>query len=293
MILHPLDRPKRIRIADRDFLARGLKPTLFGDLFHNSMRASWPAFFAGFAVYFLTMNLVFATLLHLGGDCVANARPGSFLDKFFFSVETLATVGYGDMHPGNDYAHVVVTVEIFTGLSTLAVFTGLIFARFARPRARVIFADALALGPHDGQPMLMARFANARHSMVTEAQAELWFLFMEVTGEGRRFVRFRSLNLVQKRNPIFALTWTLFHPVDGSSPLHGLTLDDLEAMDARFLLIFDGLDEVSGQKLNIRRAYSFADLRFGHIFSDIVTPGANDDPPEVDYRKIHDTEAAG
>jgi inward rectifier potassium channel len=152
MILNPIDRATRIRIADREFLARGLKPALVGDLFHQSMRASWPAFFAGFALYFLIMNLVFAGLFHLGGDCIANARPGSFLDKFFFSVETLATVGYGDMHPADAYSHVVVTAEIFTGLSTLAVFTGLIFARFARPRARVIFADSLVVGPHGGKP---------------------------------------------------------------------------------------------------------------------------------------------
>jgi len=293
MIFQPTDKAKRILVADREFLARGLKPTLFGDAFHNSMRASWPAFFAGFAVYFLAMNLMFATLFHLGGDCIANARPGSFTDKFFFSVETLATVGYGDMHPADVYAHLVVTVEIFTGLSTLAVFTGLIFARFARPRARVIFADALALGPHDGRAMLMARLANARHSAVTEAEAELWFIHAEDTQEGRRYVRFHPLKLTQGRNPIFVLSWTLFHPIDAESPLQGLSSEDLAAMDARFLLVFNGHDEASGQRLIVRRAYMAADLRFGHVFSDIVTPAQQEgDPPEVDYRKIHLTEAA-
>ena len=151
MILRASNKPTKILVADREFLARGLKSNLFGDLFHNSMRASWPMFFPGFAVYFLTMNLLFGALF-LGGDCIANARPGSFLDKFFFSVETLATVGYGDMHPANIYAHMVVTIEIFTGLSTLAVFTGLIFARFSRPRARVIFADALVLASMTARP---------------------------------------------------------------------------------------------------------------------------------------------
>ena len=293
MILRASNKSKKILVADREFLARGLKPNLFGDLFHNSMRASWPAFFAGFACYFLVMNLLFAGLFQLGGDCIANARPGAFLDKFFFSVETLATVGYGDMHPANTYAHVIVTLEIFTGLSTLAVYTGLIFARFARPRARVIFADALVLGPHAGQLTLMARLANARHSAVTEAEAELWFIFAENLGEGRRYIRFRQLALRQKRNPIFVLSWTLFHPIDEQSPLSGLASDDIEAMEARFLLIFNGLDEASGQRLNVRRAYNFSDLRFGHVFSDIVTPSTDDNsPPEVDYRKIHHTEAA-
>jgi len=292
MIANP-DKAKRIRVADREFLARGLKPSLFGDLFHNSMRVSWPVFFAGFAVYFLTMNLVFATLFHLGGDCIANARPGAFLDKFFFSVETLATVGYGDMHPANAYAHAVVTVEIFTGLSTLAVFTGLIFARFSRPRSRVIFAEALALGPHDGQPMLMARLANARYSAVTEAEADLWLIYKEITREGRRYIRFRALPLARRRNPIFVLSWTLFHPVDESSPLHGLTRDDLQAMDARFLLVFNGHDEASGQRLIVRRPYRFDDVRFNHVFADIdALPTEEGGLPEIDYRKIHHTEAA-
>jgi inward rectifier potassium channel len=292
MIVDP-DKAQKIRIADREFLARGLKPSVFGDLFHHSMRVSWPLFFAAFAVYFLTMNLVFASLFHLGGDCIANARPGSFLDKFFFSVETLATVGYGDMHPANAYAHAVVTLEIFTGLSTLAVVTGLIFARFSRPRARVIFAEALVIGPHQGETTLMARLANARHSVVTEAEADLWLIHMEITREGRRYVRFRHLPLAQQRNPIFVLSWTLFHRVDETSPLHGLSRDDLKAMDARFLLVFNGHDEASGQRLIVRRAYNLADVRFNHVYADIgALPTEEGALPEIDYRKIHHTEAA-
>lgn len=291
MIVDP-DKAKRIRVADREFMARGLKPSLFGDLFHHSMAASWPLFFLGFAVYFLTMNLIFASLFHLGGDCIANARPGSFLDKFFFSVETLATVGYGDMHPANAYAHCIVTVEIFTGLSTLAVFTGLIFARFSRPRARVIFAEALVVGPHQGQRTLMARLANARHSVVTEAEAELWLIHTETTQEGRRYVRFSPLRLARQRNPIFVLSWTLFHPIDAASPLHGLTHADLAAMDARFLLVFNGHDETSGQRLIVRRGYHLSDVRFDHVYADIgALPEQEGALPEVDYRKIHHTEA--
>ncbi len=118
------DRTRSVKIGDREFLTKGTNTSFFNDAFHNSMVASWPVFFLGFAVYFLTINAFFASVLWLGGDCIVNARPGSFADKFFFSIETLATVGYGDMHPGNIYAHTVVAAEIFVGLSTLAVFTG-------------------------------------------------------------------------------------------------------------------------------------------------------------------------
>ena len=283
------DRTRSVKIGDREFLTKGTNTSFFNDAFHNSMVASWPVFFLGFAVYFLTINAFFAFVLWLGGDCIVNARPGSFADKFFFSIETLATVGYGDMHPGNIYAHTVVAAEIFIGLSTLAVFTGLIFARFSRPRARVIFANALTLAKHDGQTMLMARLANARHSSVNEARAEIWMTFSTDTAEGVSFRRFTQLALVHPRNPIFAFSWTLFHVVDAQSPLFGLGPAELDAMDAFFVVIFDGIDDVSGQQLNVRKAYPRTELRRGHIFSDILSVAENG-LPQIDYGLIHATD---
>jgi inward rectifier potassium channel len=283
------ERARSVKIGDREFLTKGINSSFFNDAFHNSMVASWPVFFLGFAVYFLAINMFFASLFWLGGNCIVNARPGSFADKFFFSIETLATVGYGDMHPGNIYAHTVVAGEIFVGLSTLAVFTGLIFARFSRPRARVIFADALTLARHEGQTMLMARLANARQSSVNEARAEIWMTYSADTAEGLNFRRFTPLALIQPRNPIFAFSWTLFHVIDAKSPLFGLGPADLDAMDAFFVVIFDGIDDVSGQKLNVRKAYPRANLRFGHIFSDILSV-ADNGLPQLDYGLIHETE---
>jgi inward rectifier potassium channel len=253
------------------------------------MSVSWPRFFLGFAIYFVVINAIFAALFWFGGDCIANARPDSFADRFYFSIETLATVGYGDMHPANDYGHLVTTLEIFTGMSTLAVYTGLVFARFSRPRAKVLFADAMTLGWQDGKRMLMARIANARHSAVNEAQADIWLLFSEATAEGVRYRRFRNLALVQRRNPIFAFSWTLFHPIDETSPLFGLGRAELEEMDAFFVVIFDGLDDTSGQRVNARRGYDLHNLRVGHVFADILTTSESG-LPELDYRMLHATE---
>jgi inward rectifier potassium channel len=283
------DRTKSVKIGNREFLTKGLDHSFWSDAFHNSMSASWPTFFLGFAVYFLAMNTFFAFLFWLGGDCIANARPDSFADRFYFSIETLATVGYGDMHPQNDYGHMITTLEIFTGMSTLAVYTGLVFARFARPRAKVLFANSMTFGRHDGRPMLMARLANARHSAVNEAQAEIWMLFSEETAEGPRFRRFRQLELVQRRNPIFAFSWTLFHRVDEASPLYGLGSEDLEAMDAYFVVIFEGLDDASGQKVNVRNGYGPGDVHFGHVFSDILSTSESG-LPQLDYGLIHQIE---
>lgn len=283
------DRTQLVRIGDREFLTRGLDQSFWNDAFHISMGVSWPMFFGAFALYFLITNTIFAFLFWLGGDCIANARPGSIVDLFFFSIETLATVGYGDMHPRNLYGHMVATAEIFAGMSTLAVFTGLIFARFSRPRARVVFANVMTMAQHNGETMLMARFVNARRSSVNEAHAEMWFIYNVDTVEEIGFRRFKQLRLQQARNPIFAFSWTLFHPIDEESPLHGLGPEQLEAMDAYFVVIFIGLDDVSGQNLNVRKGYSWRDIRFGEVFSDILVQD-DDGPPQIDYRQLNKTE---
>src|SRR3981081_609040 len=133
-------RPQRIRLGSRDIEARGLAGGFWSDLYYRSMTVTWPAFFASAAVIFGVLNGAFAVVYFLGDQPIANAVPGRFPDLLYFSIETLATVGYGDMHPQTDYGHLVATVEIFTGMSLLAVMTGLVFARFSRPRARFVFA---------------------------------------------------------------------------------------------------------------------------------------------------------
>jgi len=286
----PLTR--NVSIGERQFVTSGLNSSFWADAFHNSMIASWPAFFLGFAIYFVSMNSLFALLYWLGDDAIANARPESLADMFYFSIETLATVGYGDMHPRTDYAHFIATIEIFAGMSTLAVFTGLIFARFSRPRARVIFATTLTLAQHNGQTMLMARLANARNSSVTEARASIWLLYQEKTAEGNLYRRFVPLPLTQNLNPTFIFSWTLFHRVDETSPIYGMDIAAMRAVDAFFVVIFDGLDDASGQRVNVRQTYQLQDVRFGHVFADILTL-TEGGLPHLDYSKIHDTQEQG
>ena len=165
---------RTVNIVGRSALSQDEGGKAFGDLYHRAMRISWPMFFAGSAAVFLILNSCFALLYVCGDNPIANTRPGSFVDLLFFSVETLATVGFGDMHPQTIYAHVIATVEIFTGMSFLAVMTGLIFARFSRPRARLVFAHNPVVNQHEGQPTLMIRVANARANMISDAAAQLW-----------------------------------------------------------------------------------------------------------------------
>ena len=148
------DRFQRVRIGHREVETLGLTPGFWTDLYHRAMTVSWPAFFATAALIFIALNALFAVLYSLGNRPIANVAGQGILDLFYFSIETLATVGYGDMHPQTNYGHFVATVEIFTGMSFLAVMTGLIFARFSRPRARFVFADHPVVTMHEGAAWL-------------------------------------------------------------------------------------------------------------------------------------------
>jgi inward rectifier potassium channel len=178
-------RTQVVRVGTRTIETRGLADGFWTDLYHRSMTVYWPVFFGSAAAIFVFLNAIFAFVFWLGDTPVANVSPELPLpvSLFYFSIETLATVGYGDMHPQTNYGHVVATVEIFTGMCFLAVMTGLIFARFSRPRARFIFAEHPIVGQHQGQKTLMIRVANERHNTISQATARLWLLRVETVAE--------------------------------------------------------------------------------------------------------------
>ncbi len=278
---------RRVRIAGRDVFMHGLQRPPLGDLYHLCMGVSWPAFLAGAAVLYLCVNTLFATVYWLGGQPIANARPG-FEDLFYFSIETLATVGYGDMHPQTRYGHMVATVEIFTGMAILAVLTGLVFARFSRPRARVLFADAPIIGRYDGKPTLMLRMANQRSAMIAGAVAKLWVTRMEQTVEGAKIRRVRELALERPENPMFALSWTIFHVIDETSPLAGANVASLEADQSSFVITFTGVDETSGALMHTRQVYAGETLRWDHVYVDIIEVD-DSGRTHINYHRFHDT----
>lgn len=204
-------------LGDRDILAVGIEQSFWKDLHHQAMTVSWPAFFAGAAIVFVAFNLGFASLYMLGDDPIANARPGAFIDYFFFSIETFATVGYGDIHPRTIYGHSIAALGAFIGVSSLALTTGLILVRFTQPRARVLFARNPVVARLEGAPTLMIRFANARQNMISNASAKLWLLKTVQTAEGESFRRIHRLSLVRDENPMFALSWTIMHVIDAAA----------------------------------------------------------------------------
>jgi inward rectifier potassium channel len=276
-----------VNVSGRRSLSDDDGARLFGDFYYRAMKVSWPQFFLASASIFLGINACFALVYALGDNPIANARPGSFVDLFFFSVETLATVGFGDMHPQTVYAHAVTTVEIFTGMSFLAVMTGLIFSRFSRPRARLVFAHHPVISRHEGQPTLMIRVANARANMISDAAAQLWLVRTERTAEGFTFRRFHRLALHRQENPMFILSWTLLHPIEPSSPMFGQTADDLAASEANLVMVVRGLDENAVQELRARHSYASGLIRWGHRYADILEADGTDGV-KIDYSRFHD-----
>ena len=270
-------------------LTYGLPRRPWQDLYHLFMTVSWPTLFASYAGFFALFNLIFAALYQAQPADIANLNPGGYWGRFFFSVETLATVGYGDMHPQTVYAHVIASVEIFTGMMSLALITGMMFARFSRPTARILFARHAVIRQFDGRLTLMLRAANARQNVIMEATAQLRLIRDEQTAEGYRIRRIYDLPLRRREQPLFLYGWSLMHVIDEGSPLSGASLESLKATKAFLLLTIGGIDETTGQTLMSRHQYHSTSLRWNHTFTDIFTTG-EDGIDRFDYTKFHDVE---
>src|SRR6059058_4225177 len=179
-----------VLLGGREVIAECVRLNFWADISHRCMTASWPAFIAGAALVFVAFNAVFAVFYWIGNQPISNVPGGAYIDYLYFSIETLSTAGYGDMHPQTHYGHFIATVELFTGIFSMSLMTGLIFARFSRPNARLLFADHPVISSHEGKLTLMIRFANERHTLIGNATARLWLLRNETTREGRSTRRF-------------------------------------------------------------------------------------------------------
>ena len=291
MIKDPSEQKSKARIVhlgSREILAEGLNLSFWADISHRCMTASWPSFIAGAAAVFVIFNAIFASLYWIGNNPVANVPGGAYIDYLYFSIETLSTAGYGDMHPQTHYGHFIAAVELFTGIFSMSLMTGLIFARFSRPSARLLFADNPVISHHEGKQTLMVRFANERHNIIGNATAKLWLLKNVVSQEGRSFRRFYELPLLRSEHPALALSWTLYHVIDEQSPFHGQTAGDLEASGATLVVVVTGYDVVAAQSVHGRKSYDHPEILFGHRYADILSE-MDDGRLRIDYGKFHDT----
>jgi|HubBroStandDraft_1064217.scaffolds.fasta_scaffold14037_8 inward rectifier potassium channel len=224
------------------------------DTYHQLLVMPLWAFFGAGALWYVAVNAAFAVAYMLTGGVTGMPR-GDFFQAFFFSVETLSTVGYGEMAPAGFAAHSVVVVESFVGLFNLAIATGLLFARFSRPTARVIFSERAVVAEHDGRPTLMLRAANRRRNRIVEAEVSLTLVRDRTTLEGDVLRSFETLPTIRARSPLFSLTWQIMHRIDEESPLYGENNESLVARRGEILVVLRGLDETFSQTVHARTSY--------------------------------------
>jgi len=280
-------RDGRPLIRARDLV--GIKRSTLSDVYYFLIASRWRVVLLIYAMGYLLANAAFALVYTWTGG-IASARPGSYSDAFFFSAETLGTIGYGVFAPQSFPAHVVATFENMVGLLMLAMFTGITFAKFSRPRGRVIFSDVAIVAPRDGVPTLSFRVANERVNHVVQATLRVTLVRFEETREGERFRRMFDLPLTRSESPAFVLTWLALHPIDEKSPLHGVTREGFAEGLMEILVTFTGWDETLAQTIYARQSYVGAELRWNHRFRDVIRM-APDGSRQIDYARFHETDA--
>lgn len=259
------------------------------DLYYSLLAASWLRVVGLVTLTFLTINALFGLAYWAVGG-ISNADPHSFADHFFFSIHTFGTIGYGSMYPQSTGAELLMTAESLTSLFMNAMVTGLAFARFARPTARVTWSKVACLCDREGVPTLVIRVANERLNHVVDASMKVAVIRAEVTKEGERVRRVVDLELTRDTSPSFILTWMVMHPITPASPLYGMTPEQLAANDAEIIVTLTGLDETLGQTIHSRTSYLPSELRYGERLVDVI--GWSQEGPRrrvVDLRRFHDT----
>ena len=288
----PRHRVTRLPGSGREILSIGLRTAPLRDVYHSLLTTTWPQFFALVLVTYLGANLLFATGYLAIGDGIEEARPGSFADAFFFSVQTMATIGYGKMAPRGIAANLLVTLEALIGLLGLALVTGLVFAKFSRPTARVLFSRNAVITRFDGVPSLLVRLANERGNQIAEAQAHLVLLRTERTPEGEEVRRAHDLQLRRSHSAFFAFTWLVVHAITPDSPLYGETPESLRTKDVDLVASMTGLDETLSQSVHARHAWMPDQILWGHRFADVLV-SLPDGRRAIDYRRFHLVEPDG
>ncbi|MEN3335138.1 MAG: inward rectifier potassium channel [Blastocatellia bacterium] len=262
--------------------------------YHTLLTMSWPKFLGFVALLYTATNIVFAVAFLLCGPSALNSPPDvglgdHFLRAFFFSVDTLGTIGYGNISPSGVAAHMIVAMEAFAGLLGVALITGLVFARFSRPTAQIIFSRMALIAPYRGITAFMFRIANARSNQIVELSCKVLFARFE-DEDGQSIRRFYPLELERERVVFFPLSWTVVHPIDETSPLYGLTDEDLHRSSAEFLILLSGIDETFSQLVHTRSSYGADGIVWNAHFANVFNRRSGQERLTIDVRRLHDIE---
>jgi inward rectifier potassium channel len=287
-------RESRQRLLNRDgsFNVRreGLGPLGSLSLYHFLLTTSWPKFLSLVVAGYLALNGAFALIFvacgpgALAGASEAEAGGSAFLRAFFFSVQTFATIGYGQISPNGLAANIAVTVESLVGLLGFALATGLLFARFSRPTAKIVFSERALISPYEGGTAFEFRIVNSRNNQLIEVACKVLVTYTPRETGQRTFT---ALNLERPRVTFFPLSWTIVHPIDEQSPLHGLSQEELLARNAEFLILLTGFDETFSQTVHTRSSYKAAEVVWGATFESMFKPPTAAGVVRIDVGRLH------
>ena len=277
-----------VGIGNYRFDVRNVDQRWFTDMYHYMLAVSWRRLLAVFFAVYVGTNALFAFLYWLGGDDISNARPGSYADAFWFSVQTYATIGYGGMAPATTYAHLLVTLEAFVGMMAMALGTGIVFAKFSRPRARVVFSNNIVAHVRNGRPVLEFRLANQRRGSLSDAQMKFSVLKDEVTAEGQPMRRGYVLELERSQMPVLSLAWNLIHVLDETSPLFGLSADAGMDRISGFIAILTAHDDTSADTVHARQFYTVDDVLHNVRFVDMIDSKSVPGVISIDHAKLNE-----
>ncbi len=260
------------------------------NLYHDLIRMKWNTFNLWVLFSFIVINFIFTLLYIMAGTeqlqgLQSTTPAGTWFEVFTFSAQTFSTVGYGRINPVGHWAGAISTIESLVGIMVAALLTGLVFARFARPNARLAYSKWAIIAPYTDINALMFRVANERNNQLVECEGEVLFSFIETESNLRRFI---TLELERKRVTSLALSWTIVHPINDNSPLKGLSLNDLKEMDAEFIFIFKGFDDTYSQTVYTRNSYHANELIWGAKFTPMFNRSSKNQGTELLLHKISD-----
>ena len=259
---------RRVTQQGSTFYVIGDQRALLRDAYHIFLRLSWPASLGLIAVGFFAANLAFAALYYAVGG--VEGSDGTFFDALSFSVQTLATIGYGAMYPKSPAASVIMWFQSIVSLILTALATGLVFSKFARPTTRVAFSRYAVITQHEGERTLIFRAGNRRSNVIVEATIHVVAVFTTTTAEGKLFYKAVDLPMVRDRQVGMTRGWTLMHRIDQDSPLHEVDTHKLEQLELELYIALTGIDDVSMQTVHAIHKYTDDQIRVDHHFEDTL-----------------------
>lgn len=259
----------------------------YRDVYVFLLEISWLRLVLLGTLSFLLIHAVFACVYLIAGPCIQGARPGHFWDAYFFSVQTLSTIGYGGMFPIGFIGNIIVTLESLLGLVGLALATGLVFSKFARPTTRVLFSRTALIHMHNQQPSLKFRLANARNTNIIEASLRVTILKSEISTEGYRLQKLYDADIVRDFTPVFLMSWLVIHPIDENSPLYQMTPEDIHENNVLIIVTMTGIDGAFSQTVHTHYTYWPEDIIWDMEFVDMLEFTPNN-MSKIHYNRIHD-----